>query len=389
MTATFRWLLVASVVVALPRLTSAQEAVIAGTVIDSTGGVLPGVTVTVVHEASGNTFNGETDTRGNFRMPVRIGTYRLTAELEGFTTVTRSLEVLVGQQVSVNLQMALSTVTQSVTVTAEAPLINPTQSKVSGNIDSRQLSELPVNGRSWLDLTMLTPGHRTNAVTNLPVQTDGSYVNGTFQINLDGQQVTQQATSQPGFLQPSFSRDAIAEFEYIANRFDATQGKSSGVIINAVTKSGTNTPAVTFSGYFRSDRFNAADFIQKRVLPYSDQQWSGTFGGPIRKDKVHFFVHYEYEREPRTITFSSPYSRFNIDFADTRQEHKGGGRLDVQFSSRTSLQVRGTGWANHQPHDSTSTGGASRHPSTTVTADNYDAELFAVLTQVPSHQTVK
>ena len=111
----------------------------------------------------------------------------------------------------------------------------------------------------------------------------------SFQLNVDGQQVTNVLTGGGDFGQPRYSRDAIAEFEFVANRFDATQGRSMGVQVNAVTKSGTNTRAGTFAGYFRNDKFNAADFIQHRVIPYSDQQLSMTYGGPILKDRIWFF----------------------------------------------------------------------------------------------------
>ena len=100
----------------LPVMGYAQEATLSGTVTDSTGGVLPGVTVTALHEATGNTFVAVTDQRGAFRLPVRTGTIRITVELTGFTTVTRSVELLLGQTAVVNPQMAPSTVQESVTV---------------------------------------------------------------------------------------------------------------------------------------------------------------------------------------------------------------------------------------------------------------------------------
>ena len=147
----------------LPAAVFAQEATISGTVKDSTSGVLPGVAVRAVHEATGTVFEGFTDERGNFRIPVRIGVYRITAELAGFATIQQmGLEVLVGQQVAMNLTMMPSTISESVTVTGEAPLVNVSSSHLGGNIDSRQLSELPVNGRNFLDLTMLVPGARVN-----------------------------------------------------------------------------------------------------------------------------------------------------------------------------------------------------------------------------------
>src|SRR3989338_11078169 len=110
---------------ALPGVVLAQEAVISGTVRDSTGGVLPGVAVQAVHDATGTVFETFTDDRGTFRVPVRIGVYRITADLAGFAKLDRmGLEVLVGQQVTLNLELKHSTVTETVTVTGEAPLVN-------------------------------------------------------------------------------------------------------------------------------------------------------------------------------------------------------------------------------------------------------------------------
>ena len=113
------------VMVACPVVASAQEADLTGTITDSTGGVLPGVTVTAVHEATGNRFAAVTDERGIYRIPARVGAYQITAELQGFTTVTRAgIELLVGQTATINLQMAPSTVQETVTVSAEAPLLD-------------------------------------------------------------------------------------------------------------------------------------------------------------------------------------------------------------------------------------------------------------------------
>ncbi|HKC54830.1 MAG TPA: carboxypeptidase-like regulatory domain-containing protein, partial [Vicinamibacterales bacterium] len=220
--------LVASVALVFAAPAFAQEATLSGTISDATSSVLPGVTITAVHEASGNTFVAVTDDRGFYRLPLRTGLYRLNAELAGFANVNRSVELLVGQQAVMNLQMAPSAVQESVTVTAEAPLLDMTSSTLAGNVDPRQMRDLPVNGRNWLDLTMLTPGARTNSVGEAPVLGDGR---GTYQLNVDGQQVTNYV--QFNRANPRYSRDAIAEFEFVANRFDATQGRSMGVQVNA------------------------------------------------------------------------------------------------------------------------------------------------------------
>ena len=141
----------------------------------------------------------------------------------------------------------MSGVQETVTVTGEAPLIDTTSSNIASNIDPRQMQDLPLNGRNWMDLTLLSPGSRTNSATEIPQDRQGY-----FQINVDGQQVTFTLCCQQN--QPRFSRDSIAEFELTTNRFDATKGRTAGMMVNAITKSGTNTPSGTFSGFFRDDR---------------------------------------------------------------------------------------------------------------------------------------
>jgi len=279
----------------LPATGYAQEATLAGAVTDSTGGVLPGVTVTAIHEASGNTFLAVTDDRGVFRVPVRTGGLKVSVALAGFIAPERRIELLVGQTAVVDFEMAPETLTESVVVSGTSPLIDTVSSALGSNVDPRQMQDLPLNGRNFVDLTMLAVGSRQNASSD---ELGGL---GTFQLNVDGLRVTQNQTG--GFGQPKYSRDAIAEFEFVSNRFDASQGGSSGTMVNAITKSGTNIPGGTLSGYFRDDNFIAEDFVQNRVLPYQNQQFSTTFGGPIKKDRVHFFANYESEREPQTFSF--------------------------------------------------------------------------------------
>jgi len=381
-----RRLLVAGAILIFPASGHAQDAVLSGTVTDTTGAVVPGVTVTAVHEASGNTFETVTDERGKYQTAVRTGLYRITAQLPGFAAVTRSgLELLVGQQAVVNLELAPSTLQESLTVSAEAPLVETSQSRQASNVDPRQLSELPVNGRNWLDLTMLAAGSRINAVNSDDLTPKASV--GNSQLNVDGHQVT-STISATGFGQPHYSRDSIAEFEFVANRFDASQGRSAGVQINAVTKSGTNIFSGSTAGYFRSDSMNAADFIVNRVLPYSNQQFSTTFGGPIRKDRIHFFANYEYEREPSTQTYTSAYKSFNQDLTGTRTDPKGGGRVDFQFSSKIRLMVRGNVSRLFTPYDPRYTGGAAQTPSSSESTGRPSNELYAALTQVLSSRTI-
>ena len=364
----------------VPRSGFAQEAVLTGTITDSSGAVLPGVTITAVHVASGNNFVAVTDERGGYRMSVRIGEYRVTAELQGFGSATKGMAVQVGQTAVISVQMAPATLQESVVVSGEAPLVDTATSTLGGNIDKRQMQDLPINGRNWMDLAMLAPGSRQNESSNIPQARQGY-----SQINIDGQQITHliPGTDQN---QPSYSMDAIAEFVVITNRFDATQGRSSGMLANAVTKSGTNNFTGTVAGYFRSDRFNASDFIQNRVVPYQDQQVVTTFGGPIKKDRIHFFGNYEQERQPQTVTFSSAYPAFNIDMPAQNRQRKGIARVDVQFSSRTHFMTRFQKYYNDLPNGST--GGATSHPSTARREQRHSNEFFSTLTQVIGSRAV-
>jgi len=366
--------------VAAPRLAHAQEVSLAGVVTDTTDARLPGVAITALHVDTGNTFIGVSDVSGQYQISgLRTGVYKVTAELQGFRTMSQeNVELLVGQRAVVNFKLPLSSVTENVTVTGDAPLVDISRSKLGGNVDAKQVQELPVNGRNWMQLTMLTPGSRTNNVSDSPTLATSA---GSFQLNLDGQQVT-QLIAQTGYGQPRFSRDAMQEFQFVTSRFDATQGRSSGAQVNAVTKSGTNLFSGTLSGYFRSDKFNAADFIVHQVLPYSDQQISGTFGGPIVQNKAHFFGYYEGERNPQSFTFTSPYPAFNIDpLVGTNTQRLGGGRVDYQLSPSMHLMARANGWLGDLPYDPTFCGGATLHPSRCSYLNRQSGNAFVSLTQ--------
>jgi len=175
-----RFLVGGVLLLTLPVMAFAQEATLTGTVTDATGGVLPGVTVTAVNDATGNTFDAVTDERGIYRMPVRVGTYQITVQLPGFTTVQRTgVQLLVGQTAAVNAQLSPSTVQETVTVTAEAPLLNVSTSSLGGNVDPTQVQELPVNGRNWMALALLAPGSRTSSTNaNSPLPTARAETSG-------------------------------------------------------------------------------------------------------------------------------------------------------------------------------------------------------------------
>jgi hypothetical protein len=376
-----RWAALVCALIALPDRGYAQEAVLTGTVTDATGSVLPGVTVTALLEATGNKFVAVTDERGVYRIPVRIGTYELTGELAGFTTVKRGgLELLVGQVAVVPLQMTVSSVQETITVTGESPLLDVTSSVIGGNIDQRQVQELPIQGRDWTSLALLAPGNRTTDMGGAPVQ-DRADVR-EYQLNVDGQQVTQQLGIGG---QPLYSRDSIAEFQFISNRFDATQGRSSGVQVNAISKSGTNTVSGLFSGTFRDSDWNADDPVLNRRVPFSNQQFSVAVGGPILRNRLHYFANYEYDRTPKTSVWNTPFPAFNISLDGTQAKKIGGVRLDYQLGQNTRLMGKVSGANDNNPFGP---GSATLHPASTNSEDRDNREYLGQFTQVLSNRAL-
>ena len=273
---------------------------ISGVVRDETAAVLPGVSITATNVDSGRTFIVQTDERGEYHiLSVPGGRYTLEASRAGFETITiPSFELLVGQSRRAAFTLRIGGLRDQVTVTNDSPLLDATSSAIAGNIDRRQMENLPLAGRNWLELSLEVKGITANDAGVRPGVTSDS----AFQLNLDGQQVTNNgAFSIVG--QPKFSREAISEFQVITSMFDVTQGRSTGVQVQAVSKSGTNVRMGSVYGYFRDDALNATDAVARRRLPYANQQIGGSVGGPIVKDAWHYFAAFENEREPSTIFF--------------------------------------------------------------------------------------
>jgi hypothetical protein len=342
----------------LPASLAAQQtATLSGTVTDSSGGVLPGVNVTATEMNTGRQLTAVTEARGQYRFTLlEPGTYRVQAELSGFaTTVITGVELLVGQNANLPLQMNIAGVEETVTITGESPLIDVVSSEITGNVDRHQMEELPLQGRNWLELAMIVKGITANEVTDRPGVRDRF-----FQLNLDGQLITQQVAGS-GFGQPRFSREAIAEFQVITHLFDITEGRSLGIQVQAVSRSGTNNLHGSLYGYFRDDRFIAKDFVAQRILPYSNQQVGGTFGGPIVRDKMHYFVSYEYEGEPNTIVARPPQLTGQSFSFDTKlKQNSFLSRVDYQLSNKDQLMVRASYWDWGNPFTQVS---GTEHPS--------------------------
>ena len=362
-----------------------QSGNIAGVVTDESKGVLPGVTVTGTELGSGRQYLAVTDAEGAYRLVnVQAGTFKITAELAGFaTTVLPQLELLVGQSAAVPLVLKVATLEESVTVTSEAPLVDIRSSQVAGNIDRRQMEELPIPGRNWMELSTLVKGVIANDVSS---QKPGTARDDQYVLNLDGQQMKQNISGAQAFGQTSLSREAIAEFQILTNLFDVTQGRSLGVSVQAITRSGTNTPAGSVYGYFRDAKFNAADSVAKKVLPFSNQQVGGAFGGPIVRDRIHYFATYEFERQPDTFVMQPASYTHDFFMPSIRSRHSLLARADAQIAKSDHLSVRFTSFIDNAPFSGVT--GAS-YPTTAYKLDHDDWGVNGTWTRVLGASTVQ
>ena len=335
----------------------AQEASLSGTVMDGTKAALPGATITATSLETGRVTTAVSDERGEYRLrALPPGRYKVEAELSGFAAILiPEVELLVGQNRNVPLSMQLASVAETLTITGESPIVDLSSTQVAGNVDRRQMEELPLQGRNWMELAMVVKGITANAVDTTPGVRDRQ-----FQLNLDGQEITQQVAGS-GFGQPRFSREAIAEFQVVTNLFDITQGRSLGIQVQAISRSGTNAVDGSVYGYFRDDKLNAKDFIANRVLPYSNQQIGAAIGGPIIRDRAHFFLSYERENEPNTIITSPPALTGQVfSFPTKLVQNSFLGRGDWQFAPGDHLTARASYWDWDNPFTQVS---GTEHPS--------------------------
>ena len=373
--------LIASIFLAAPAM--AQDATLIGTVVDSTKAALPGATITATMIDTGRAMTTVSDERGEYRLRgLGAGRYKVQAELSGFSTVlVPDIELLVGQNRSLPFSMQVASLSETLTVTGESPLVDISSTQVAGNVDRRQMEELPLQGRNWMELAMQVKGITANAVDTTPGVRDRQ-----FQLNLDGQEITQQVAGS-GFGQPKFSREAIAEFQVVTNLFDITQGRSLGIQVQAISRSGTNNYDGSVYGYFRDDKWNAKDFIANRVLPYANQQIGGAIGGPLVKDKMHFFASFERENEPNTILAApAPLPGQSFTFDTKLIQNSFLGRGDWQPRPNDHFTARGSYW--DWGNDFTQVAG-TEHPSQAAARYRKAINVVGTWSKVLSNTTLQ
>jgi hypothetical protein len=285
-------------------LTSAQSTGgrILGRVADPSGAVLAGVRVTATNEATGVSRDAETNDSGDYGFPqVPVGTYTLSFDLKGFkTNVRKGILVDLNQVITLNSVLQVGETKETVEVTSEAPMVDTTSTQLGAVMDSRQVSQLPLNSRDTYQLLQLQPGVQGVGGSDLFY---GSNTAGAVSVNggrgrsnnfsVNGGDGNDLFVNGPA-IQPS--PDSIEEFRVISNTFDAEYGRNSGAVINVVTKSGTNQLHGSFYEFFRNDVLDSKGFLDPATPDNKQNQFGGTFGGPIRKDRTFIFASYEGRR---------------------------------------------------------------------------------------------
>jgi hypothetical protein len=310
----------------LPARVSAQMvgATISGTVVDPSGAVVAGVKILVKNESTGSIANAATNSVGVFDAPnLPPGTYDLTASATGFSTLIRNrITLTVGQELVLNLTLQIGNTSQQIEVNTEAPTVDLANATIGGVVNQATVEQLPLNGRSWSDLAILAPGVHT--VGNQPAisSTDRtkrgmglelSISGGRPQQNnylLDGVNINNYTNAGPGsLLGGNLGTDAVGEFTVLTTNYSAEYGRTSGGVISAITKSGTNQIHGSVYEFLRNKSLDAANFIDNSrgipKPPFRRNQFGGSVGGPIRKDKTFFFADYEGVRQGLGSTVSS------------------------------------------------------------------------------------
>jgi hypothetical protein len=354
---------------------------IKGVVKDPNNAVVTTAVATATSKATGAARKVKAGNDGTFVIEsLQPGDYEVKVEAQGFSTQVQILTVEVGGTTAVDFSIAVGAATQTVDVTADAPVINTTDTVVGGVVNRHQVENLPTNGRSFLSIALLEPGVSVNYNANSGVANPNSYftvsVGGAPSqmtlISVDGARVNDRIT---GGTSQNFSSESVQEFQISTNAFDLSTGTVSAGAVNIVSRTGTNSFHGSTFLFFRDHNMAAfPDFKRpteklasglprnilcldpksagcKRALDpfFVRRQYGGTFGGPIKKDKLFFFANYERNDQvgARTITFSDPVLfGFNHVAQQPQDGHLVGFRLDYTVNQKHTAYLRGNIDAN-------------------------------------------
>ena len=288
---------------------------VVGNVRDESGAIIPGAKVTITHQGTGAVRSMQTDSSGNYNFPLLpVGTYTLKIEMQGFQTfVQKEFLLQVDQNLTIPVTMKLGEITQELTVEGATAGVDLVKATVIEVVDQRRIVDLPLNGRNPLQLQFLMPGVVFDNVSqgHGQGQNEGAVINGnrpgSNYFLMDGvDAVDSYLGVAPRFPSP----DALQEFSVQTSQFSAEFGRNAGGLVNAVIKSGTNEFHGTLFEFLRNEELNANEFFANRAgrakPPFKLNQYGGTFGGPIRKDKTFFFGYYQGTNQRKSNVVTIP-----------------------------------------------------------------------------------
>lgn len=317
--ALFAVLLILLVPSLAPAVAAQTAGTIAGVVTDGSGAVLPGVSVTARNTGTGLVRSVVTSEGGRYTIPsLQPGTYEVRAELPGFQPHVRpDVELAVAERLAINMMLQLGGVEIDEVVVGQTPLVNTSTSELSYLVGAQAIEQLPLNGRNYTDLAFLQPG-----VNAFPHRDGGSVVAHGLAMSVNGQDPRSNVYLLDGTPQNDITNgpagsaagtalgmDTIREFRVQANAYSAEYGRNSGGQVNVLTKSGTNRYTGAVFQYHRNDAMDAPNYFDVSGKPdFHRNQFGGTFGGPLRQDRLFFFAGYEalIERLGRTISTIVP-----------------------------------------------------------------------------------
>src|SRR5262245_37235958 len=334
---------------AIPVLAQQGTAEIGGKVTDEQGGVLPGVTLVITNEDSGVYREIVSSPDGNyFAAQLVPGRYKIAAKLTGFKNFERGgLVVAVGKRLTIDVTMSVGALEETVRVTAESPLVDTTSAKVGGNIGTDELSELPAVNRNYFATVSLLPGIQfspSNQMGNDTIVASGQTTQNN-NVSVDGGYNGDDALGTSSGAQVRTPLEAIQEFQVITSMYDAEFGRASGAIVNAVTKAGTNQLKGVLFVEGVSNKLTAEDYFVREgnlLKPTTTKrEWGGVLGGPIVKNKMHYFVSLErqVDNPNRTRTFVSQPS-LDFSLAEDRTAWNTLVRFDHQINANHTWAVR-------------------------------------------------
>ena len=304
---------------------------LSGTITDESGAAIPSTTVSITNVATGVTTNVTANAQGIYNAPNLLpGNYQVTLSAPGFQTAIESGVILtVGAQQVLNVAMKVGTVTEKVEVTGQSPDVQLASPTISGVISSNTIVELPLNGRSWTDLATLQPGvssiHDMISVSSHDRLGRGlgdelSISGGRPQQNtylLDGININDYSNQAPGsILGGNLGADAVSEFTVLTTNYSTEYGRTSGGVISAITRSGTNQFHGSAYEFLRNSALDARNYFDLATIPpFRRNQFGASAGGPIRKDKTFIFGDYEGLRQALGLSMQ--------DFVPSRTARKG------------------------------------------------------------------